>query len=241
MAPTHSTKSPHHPLESSSPKQTPGLRLILVRHGESWSNVDDLIAGEHTCRGLTERGRCQARAAAEHLAIEQSRLGVSMVYSTAVPRAVETAELIAHRLDVPMLADFPYQKHGTAEGHSRHAIEPTHAHLLDSSPDYPLATGADSWASAAHRVGRALDALTTRHPHGTIVLTCHRETILAAAQHFQRIPPTLTYASAEVGYTAITEWEHRPRTRNPQHWRWILVRHNDTRHLPLSMTTKCQP
>ncbi|WP_433194483.1 histidine phosphatase family protein [Nocardia sp. CA-107356] len=219
--------------QTSPAKRGRGLRLILVRHGESWSNIEDVIASEHTCRGLTDHGHRQARAVADYLAAEQDQLAITAVYSTAVPRAVQTAEPIAQALLLPLRPIFPYIEHGTAEGRQRHQIAPDPAHSPVSSPDHPRAPGADSWATAAHRVGCALDILTAQHPSDTIVLTCHRETILAAAQHFQRIPPTLTYATAEIDYTAITEWEHRPRTRNPQHRRWVLIRHNDTRHLPI--------
>ncbi|NKY27775.1 histidine phosphatase family protein [Nocardia gamkensis] len=207
------------------------MRLILVRHGESFSNVDGVIAGHRACLGLTDRGHSQAVAVAEYLAAERHRLGAIAVYSTGVRRAVQTAEPIAHQLGVPVRPEFPYNEHGTAEGQRRHEIIADPTHPLALSPDYPIAAGADSWPAAAQRVGRKLDILTTQHPGATVVLACHRETILAAAQHFQRIPPTLTYASAEVDYTAITEWERRPRTRNPQQWRWVLIRHNDTRHL----------
>ncbi|WP_373862816.1 histidine phosphatase family protein [Nocardia amamiensis] len=198
---------------------------------ESWSNVDGVVAGPQTCLGLTERGHDQARTVGEYLAAERHRLGTTVVYSTAVRRAVQTAEPIAHQLGVQLRPEFSYNEHGTAEGHRRNELIADPTHPLTLSPDYPIAAGADSWPVAAQRVGRKLDTLTTQHPGTTVVVACHRETILAAAQHFQRIPPTLTYASAEVDYTAITEWEHRPRTRNPHQWRWVLIRHNDTRHL----------
>ncbi|WP_425296660.1 histidine phosphatase family protein [Nocardia abscessus] len=211
--------------------RAPGLRLILIRHGESLSNVDGVVAGPRTCLGLTDRGHSQAVAVADDFAAECHRFGTIVVYSTAVRRAVQTAEPIAAKLGVPLRPEFPYNEHGDAEGQRRIEITADPTHPLALSPDYPLAAGADSWPVAAQRVGRKLDMLATQHPGATVILACHRETILAAAQHFQRIPPTLAYASAEVDYTAITEWERRPRTRNPQQWRWVLIRHNDTRHL----------
>ncbi|MFX0574559.1 histidine phosphatase family protein [Nocardia nepalensis] len=238
MADSHTTNFRHSaPQDHPTPRpatQAQGLRLILVRHGESWSNIDGTVAGEHTCRGLTDIGNRQARAVAEHLAAQQERLAITTVYSTPVRRAVQTAEPIAHRLGVSLRPEFPYHQHGTAEGQRRHQISPDPTLPPRQSPDDPLAPGADSWATAVHRVARMLDILATRHRHDTVVLTCHRETILAAAQHFQRTQPTLNHATAEADYTSITEWKHRTRTANPHHWRWVLVRHNDTRHLEQS-------
>ncbi len=204
------------------------MRLLLIRHGESWSNIDRIVSGERTCRGLTDRGHSQAEAIAEYLAAEQNMLDITAIYSTSVRRAMETAAPIARVLNVSVRPEFPHNRHGTAEGRPYRDF----SGALSLSPDAPLAAGAESWAESAVRVGRMFDQLTRRHHGDTIVLTCHRETIIAAAQHFQRIPPTLIYATAEVDYTGITEWEHRPRSVDPRHYRWILLRHNDIRHLP---------
>ncbi|MQY22731.1 histidine phosphatase family protein [Nocardia macrotermitis] len=213
------------------PKRSRGMRLLLIRHGESWSNVEDVIAGERSCRGLTDRGRHQAALVAECLAAERDRTDIRIVYSTGVRRAVETAEPIAEAFGVPLRPEFPYNDHGAAEGSGRSETLSGAAGSRPLSVDGPIAPGVDSWATSARRVGRMLDVLMCRHHGDTVVLACHRETVLAAGQHFQRIPPTLDHATAEVDYTAITEWAYGPRSRDPQHWRWTLVRHNDTRHL----------
>ncbi|MGN2638302.1 histidine phosphatase family protein [Nocardia takedensis] len=205
-----------------------GLQLLLIRHGESWSNIENTISGRTTCRGLTDLGHRQARAVADRLAAAETLLRPTIVYSTAVPRAEQTAAPIAEALEVELRTEFPYQEHGAAEGRTRHRLPSA----PPVSPDEPVGPGADSWASGAVRVAKMLDILTARHHGDTIALVCHRETILAAAQHFQCIVPTLHYATAEVDYTAITEWHRRPRGSDPRHWRWSLIRHNDNRHLP---------
>ncbi|PXX71637.1 putative phosphoglycerate mutase [Nocardia tenerifensis] len=222
-------------VRSSPAKPYSGLRLILVRHGESWSNVENVFAGEKSCRGLTDRGHRQAEAVARYLAAEKHRLGTIEVHSTAVRRAIHTAQHIAQELAVSVRVGFPYNELGSAEGQQRHTVVPERAR--GDSPDYPIAPGADSWPEAANRVGRMLDVLTARASSDTIILCCHRETILAVAQHLQRITPTLYYATAEVDYTAITEWQCRGRSNNPGHRRWVLIRHNDTRHFTAAVPT----
>ena len=37
-------------------------RVVLVRHGESFANLERYIGGLRTCRGLTDLGRAQAKA-----------------------------------------------------------------------------------------------------------------------------------------------------------------------------------
>jgi 2,3-bisphosphoglycerate-dependent phosphoglycerate mutase len=64
-------------------------RLVLLRHGESFANADDVFAGWLDVP-LTERGRTEARAAAGSLA----GLCPDTVHTSVLRRAVETARLL---------------------------------------------------------------------------------------------------------------------------------------------------
>ncbi|WP_190243138.1 2,3-bisphosphoglycerate-dependent phosphoglycerate mutase [Arthrobacter globiformis] len=64
-------------------------RLVLLRHGESVANADDVFAGWLDV-SLTERGRTEARAAAGRLA----GLCPDTVHTSVLARAVETARLL---------------------------------------------------------------------------------------------------------------------------------------------------
>jgi phosphohistidine phosphatase len=63
-------------------------RLILMRHGHAEENRDDYV------RTLSERGRTAARRSGEELL----RAGIvpAHILTSAAPRALETAELVAH-------------------------------------------------------------------------------------------------------------------------------------------------
>lgn len=71
-------------------------RIILLRHGETEWNRMKLFRG-HSDIGLSQRGRSQARAAADLL----SRRNISSIYTSPVPRAVQTAEMISEKIGVP--------------------------------------------------------------------------------------------------------------------------------------------
>lgn len=68
------------------------VRLLLIRHAEPVANVAGIVAGPRGCTGLTETGRAQAAALAERLRSEA--VVPDIVYSSVLPRAVETAEII---------------------------------------------------------------------------------------------------------------------------------------------------
>lgn len=72
-----------------------------VRHGESEANIARLIANRGLSHPLTPLGRAQARATADALRGEK----VALVVSSPLLRALETATVIAHALEVPLEVD----------------------------------------------------------------------------------------------------------------------------------------
>jgi broad specificity phosphatase PhoE len=127
------------------------MRLVLVRHGETAWNKDEVFRGRFDVE-LNERGLEQARLTARAL----GALELAAVYSSPLSRAYETARQIAglHGLPVaiePALTDIDY---GIWQGLS-------HQQVKDQYPDvYRL------WVSAPHKVrfeeGESLDDVKTR-------------------------------------------------------------------------------
>ena len=70
------------------------MRLILIRHGEAHAGFTGPIAGPRGCAGLTDLGRRQARALRDHLAAT-GRVRADVLISSVLPRAIETAQIIA--------------------------------------------------------------------------------------------------------------------------------------------------
>ncbi|MFC9432462.1 histidine phosphatase family protein [Nocardia sp. NPDC057030] len=206
-----------------------GLRVLVVRHGESIANVEDVVAGQRTCRGLSPWGHAQAEAVAEYLAVEEAG-AIAAVYSTHLQRAGQTAERIAreHGLTVPRKLPAPY--YGTAEGQSWIKILTSHDPPIALTPDRPIAPDAEPWSTWVARVGANFERLSQRHHGGqTIVLVCHRESILGIEQYLYRAPYSLANVTAPAANCSITEWLRRP--LGAKAWRWERVRHNDIEHL----------
>src|SRR5258708_4266787 len=89
-------------------KKYDGTTIVIVRHGESESNV---YARENPNKptsqfgesgsSLTQKGREQAQLLATRLA----DVPFSAVYSSDLKRAKETAEIIAQRHNLPVITD----------------------------------------------------------------------------------------------------------------------------------------
>ncbi|HVL02915.1 MAG TPA: phosphoglycerate mutase family protein, partial [Acidimicrobiales bacterium] len=68
-------------------------RLLLVRHGESQAQVDRVVGGPTGCTGLSDLGRRQVIALAERW--QDAGFVADRLFSSTLPRAAETAELLA--------------------------------------------------------------------------------------------------------------------------------------------------
>ena len=94
------------------------MRLLIVRHGESYANAEGLIQGqgESPKFDLSARGRAQARACGERL--DREGLKPTHVYASPLSRTAETARLIVERwgMDIEYWDDLMEHDMGSASG-----------------------------------------------------------------------------------------------------------------------------
>ena len=67
-------------------------RIVLIRHGEAECNVNRVVGGLKGCTGLTDLGRRQVAVLADRLYESGELRDATALYSSVLPRAVETAE-----------------------------------------------------------------------------------------------------------------------------------------------------
>jgi probable phosphoglycerate mutase len=96
------------------------VKLYFARHGESEANVQQVFWNQPEGYGLTDKGREQARALADHLAGIACTSRFAGLYCSPVLRAVQTAGIVGRRLDLtPEVADGLREWHtGILEGAS---------------------------------------------------------------------------------------------------------------------------
>lgn len=203
--------------------------VVLVRHAQSNVNVERVIGGRRSDRGLTERGREQAeRLRARLLAAPELRPDV--LVSSSLPRALATAEHIAPALGLqPLSDDGLCEMHpGEADGLSFAEYEARYGALV-FDPTRPLSPGGETWAGFSRRVAAALARLTQAHAGRHLMLVAHGWVIEASFLHFFGLPksraPRLEF---QVTHTSLTHWYQHARG---EELRWFLGRYNDAAHL----------
>ena len=208
-------------------------RLVLVWQGESGATVDQMIGGHEGCRGLTERGRRQAKALADRLAGTGELADATVLLTSVLPRAVETAEILAPALGglkVVQDCDFCEFHVGEADGLSwedfRERYRPEEYRYDHFRP---LAPGAESRATFFTRVGTALAGVAVEHAGATVVVVCHGGVIEGSFIALGNLPLRRNF-DLTIGNTSLTEWRS-PAQAETDGRRWTLARFNDTAHL----------
>lgn len=146
------------------------MNITLVRHGETKENVAQTIQGQIPGH-LTERGKAQAREAAEKLRGRH----FDAIYCSDLKRCLDTAEPIRELFpDVPFVTDrlLRERKAGSYVGKPL-ALLDVHKQLGDWY-SFRLPGGGESWEDVRLRQFGLLDKLYAQCPHGSVLIISHR-------------------------------------------------------------------
>jgi 2,3-bisphosphoglycerate-dependent phosphoglycerate mutase len=215
-------------------------RIVLVRHGEAVCNAQGVVGGELGCTGLTDLGRRQVSAlaarltASGELAGSGNRAGAPVLYSSVLPRAVETAELLRPALgpgvgevikDRDLCELFP----GEADGLGwKEVVERFGVPEWDTDPEIVIAPGGESWSGFVARASGAVRVLAERHPGAMVVAAVHAGVIESTMINFLSLTPAASRRGwVRILHASLTEWEWVPAES-----RFILIRFNDACGVP---------
>ena len=191
--------------------------------GEPVAAVAGLVGGPRGDTGLTDVGRDQVRRMAERLAASGELAGTAALYASTLPRARETAELLAPALGgIAVRVRHDLREHDPGELDGLSWAEAIAEHPLpdfDIEPDRPVAPGGESLTGFHERARAALADLAERHGAATVVVACHGG-IVAAAVGLCFGLPTSKRVALPTRYASMTELELTDAG-------WRLGRYND--------------
>jgi len=214
-----------------------GTRIVLVRHGESRAQELGILGGHTGCQGLSALGREQIGKLRDRLASSGELAGATALYSSVMPRAIETAEILA-----PALGDLDVQPEcDFCEGHPGEADGLTWAELDERYPvpagwngNTKRAPGWETWFELGERVSGALEALVTRHAGETVVVACHGGVVVHAMFHYLSLdldPRVAERAWIAPDNSSLTEFRFAENPFEKSTLPVQLVRYNDHAHL----------
>lgn len=218
-----------------------GVRLILVRHGESNVTVQQVVGGPLTCSGLSDLGRIQAAALRDRFAAGHEPT-IDELWASTMPRAKETAEILNEQLGLELQIDGDLEERRPGEADGTPWAEFGDRFEYDhNNPFSPLSPGGESAVDFAYRVEQAVhrvieqaaaapqpgDADDATPRERTVLIVCHGGVVDVVFRH---LLSTQVHAGFHLWTlnTSLSEF----RTRDLTHPKvWQLVRYNDSAHL----------
>jgi probable phosphoglycerate mutase len=201
--------------------------VVIIRHGQSQGNAEGRFGG-HTDTPLSPRGRKQAEATAKALASEK----FDAIYSSDLPRAIETATPLAKLTGVPLETTDALRERsvGVMEGLTFEEAAERHPEqyqaLLRRDFEHVL-LGGESYRQTLDRASRQLDEAIEQHRGGRIALFAHTGTICILILHLMGAldAPHLKPVWIATANCGIARFD----LRDDDFVRVLCV--NDTRHL----------
>ncbi len=195
------------------------MQLILVRHGETSWNVEEVFRGRAQI-DLDEAGLRQAELVAGYL----RQMQIEAVYSSPLARALHTAEAIAvkHRLVVNSSEALNDLDFGDWEGKSIAVVReayPEQYMLWTAHPEKARLPGGETLGDATRRAMTAVHQAITDH-QGSVVMVSHRVVIKTLTLALMGLDES-SFWNVRVDPCSITAFEH-------SEGRFILLRQNDT-------------
>ncbi len=150
------------------------IRIILVRHGQTAFNRQDMIRGQADVP-LDETGLAQAAATATRIASEWKP---AAVYSSPLRRAVQTSRPIADRLglEVNTVADLTDMDFGQWQGLTYTEVRrrwPELSQTWATAPDTVTFPNGENLARVRQRGMSAVHRILVQHPDQELVIIGH--------------------------------------------------------------------
>jgi broad specificity phosphatase PhoE len=202
-------------------------RLYLIRHGQSNGNAEGRFGG-HGSTPLSALGREQAERTAKVLAKE----GIDVIYSSDLLRSVQTAEVLAKLVDLPVHQTTAFRERhvGVLEGltfnESKERFPNDYYALINRSVHHVITEG-ESYRHLLRRATTELKNILRNHQRERIAIFSHTGAIcfltlhlLGALHRETKTTPWLITSNCGINRFEI---------RGPRNIRVLAL--NDTRHL----------
>lgn len=209
----------------------------LVRHGEAENNSNARFGGWDSAP-LTSRGRAQAAAAGDALAVRagDAKVPPSLIITSDLARAAATAQAIATATTLPVHTDAALRERtvGIFDGMSfadAKAQHPDAYAALVARDESALPHGAETNAACFARVSAGLDRIVEAHAGATIILVSHGIALFHMLSHITRLGPpdaaSRFFTLVDNASLSIVEHYNSPEFGSS----WRLCQWNENGHL----------
>jgi probable phosphoglycerate mutase len=150
------------------------LIIVMIRHGQSVSNVNRILSHDLNAYPLTEEGREQAKRVGKEI----SRLSPKKVFTSPILRAYQTATIIGEENGLIPIIDDRLKERYLGELNNKQ-FEPNEHWKLKLAKKEIEIKGIENWELLRRRIREFINDLR-RTENGVIVAVSHSDPIRAA-------------------------------------------------------------
>lgn len=178
-------------------------RVIIVRHGETYLNLDDVFQGWIDSK-LTRKGLEQAKRVADRLKDEK----IDFIYSSPFKRALKTAEVIRNGRQLQIIEDDRLKeiKCGMWEGSKFIYVRdkyPIEYGIWEKTPHLHRIRGGETFIDVYSRSTDLLKEVIRRYEGKTVLISSHMVTVLLMMTYFGGEGIDQLWNTAKQGNTAV--------------------------------------
>lgn len=146
--------------------------LVLIRHGQSESNVNKILSHDINGYPLTSEGKSQVKKTAEEL----KKIRISKIFTSPVLRAYQTASIIGNELGIIPIIDDRLRERGLGELNNK-KFDPNDHWKLKLTKGQIEVKGLETWDSMKKRLSEFVYSLSDNNC--AIVAVSHYDPIRA--------------------------------------------------------------
>jgi len=158
------------------------LRILLTRHGETDWNRERRVLGWNKIP-LNETGIAQARQLAGWI----PAFKITRVYSSPLPRTLQTAEILCTGLGVEPVPDPHFFEANIGDWEGRYwkelAEDPIRLQYYNQ-PTTARPPGGETSSEVRARAVSGIEAIRRVHPDGTILVVTHADLVRCVLSHY---------------------------------------------------------
>lgn len=197
--------------------------LLLIRHGITQSNLDDVYMGRSD-EDISPEGYLQI----EKLSMKLKKVSIAAIYSSPLKRTYSSAARIAkdHQIQSEIIADLNEIDMGSWQGLTKEKTKQQWPELWDQimvDPGTIIVPQGEAFKDTMDRAIRAFEHIVTANPNKCVAIFTHDIIIKMIVMHVLGAP-TRIYQHFQIDCTSVTEITASGKKRK-------LIELNNTSHL----------
>jgi broad specificity phosphatase PhoE len=176
------------------------MYLLFIRHLESEKNLNNSFASFNDDEPLTEAGKAMGEELGDVLSelVKNNNINIKNIYSASSKRGLETAQLLANKLKLPIVSfdELCSSRTGSLQGKSEEEVQKENPNFIKqlelyrkgllSSYEFEIIEGKESKASLEKRVMDTVNNIINDIDEDLKIVIFHRSSLTACLINYAR-------------------------------------------------------